>query len=525
MTHTIHDFAQGSEAWHAHRRAHLNASEVPALLGISPYQSRSELLKAKAIGSYEEVSPEQQALFDNGHRFEALARPWGEEIIGDDLYPIVASAEVDGLPLSASYDGSTMGEDEIMEHKTLNREIVASLDRGEIPEQYRAQMEQQLLIIGAVRCLFMASNGDRETMRQAWYESDPAMRARLIAAWKQFTEDLKAYRHVEEPIKPAGKVMRDLPALTVQLVGEVKSSNLVVFRQTALAVIESINTNLTTDEDFASAEIAVKFCSDVEERLDFVKRQAIGQTATIDELFRTIDELRETTRQKRLSLEKLVTARKQTIREDIRREGADAYAVHITMLNTRLGKPYMPPIVNDFAGVMKGKRTIASLRDAISTELARVKIAANEVADRIQINLIYLREHAKDHTFLFADTAQIVLKAPDDLATLVKMRITEHKAAEQKRLDDEREKIRQEEAAKLAAAQPPAPATAAPPPPPPPAPAAAAQPGATKPIRPADDDIIRLIATNFKVHDITVILWLGQMDLKTATARRARKTA
>ena len=108
---------------------------------------------------------------------------------------------------------------------------------------------------------------------------------------------------------------------------------------------------------------------------------------------------------------------------------------------------------------------------------------------------------------------------------IVIMRIAEHKAAEQKRLDDEREKIRQEEAAKLVAAQPPAPATAAPPPPPPPAPAAAAQPGATKPIRPTDDDIIRLIATNFKVHDITVILWLGQIDLKSATARRSRQTA
>ena len=107
---------------------------------------------------------------------------------------------------------------------------------------------------------------------------------------------------------------------------------------------------------------------------------------------------------------------------------------------------------------------------------------------------------------------------------IVIMRIAEHKAAEQKRLDDECEKIRLEEAAKLAAALPPAPATVAPPPPPP-TPAAAARSGAVNPIRPADDDIIRLIATNFKVHDITVILWLGQMDLKSATARRARKTA
>ena len=32
-------------------------------------------------------------------------------------------------------------------------------------------MEQGLLLTGAEKCLFMASNGDRETMRYAWYES------------------------------------------------------------------------------------------------------------------------------------------------------------------------------------------------------------------------------------------------------------------------------------------------------------------------------------------------------------------
>ena len=79
---------------------------------------------------------------------------------------------------------------------------------------------------------------------------------------------------------------------------------------------------------------------------------------------------------------------------------------------------------------------------------ANAKIFANEVADKIEANLKYLREHAKDHTALFPDTAQIVLKAPDDLQALATSRIAQHKAAEQKRLDDERERIRAEEQAR-----------------------------------------------------------------------------
>jgi hypothetical protein len=99
----------------------------------------------------------------------------------------------------------------------------------------------------------------------------------------------------------------------------------------------------------------------------------------------------------------------------------------------------------DFAGVIKNKRTVKSLRDAVDGELARGKIAASTIFAKIQKNLIHLREHADAFKFLFADTAQIVLKDHDDLVTLVKSRIADHKAAEEKKEADTRERIRKEE--------------------------------------------------------------------------------
>jgi hypothetical protein len=85
------------------------------------------------------------------------------------------------------------------------------------------------------------------------------------------------------------------------------------------------------------------------------------------------------------------------------------------------------------------------MRDKVATELARCKIEANAVADRIQANLTTLRELASEHTFLFADTAQLVLKANDDLTALVKSRIADHKAAEAAKEEATRERIRAEE--------------------------------------------------------------------------------
>jgi hypothetical protein len=107
---------------------------------------------------------------------------------------------------------------------------------------------------------------------------------------------------------------------------------------------------------------------------------------------------------------------------------------------------------------------MASMENAVATELARAKIEANEVADRLQANLDYLREHAKDYTFLFADTAQIIQKALDDLQALVQNRITTHKADEARKEEETRERIRREEqdriareaAAQVAQAAPPA---------------------------------------------------------------------
>jgi hypothetical protein len=95
---------------------------------------------------------------------------------------------------------------------------------------------------------------------------------------------------------------------------------------------------------------------------------------------------------------------------------------------------------------------VASLRDAVDTELARFKIEANAVADRIQINLGTLRELAANHTFLFADTASIVLKASDDLTALVKLRIAEHEQAEVDKAAALRAKIAEEERVKAEAA-------------------------------------------------------------------------
>lgn len=445
MKRVIHNLAQGSAEWHSYRAKHFNASDAAAMLGISQYKTRNQLLKEKATGLTEDIDAGTQKRFDDGHRYEEMVRPLVEELLGEELSPIIASLEIDGLPLSASYDGVTIGEDQIYEHKTSNARLRDALLQQEIPAEYHPQLEQQLLVIGAKRVIFCASNGTQESLLWVAYESNPELRAEIIAGWKQFKADLDAYQVVE--VKPAAvaATIKQLPALMVNLVGEVTSTNLAVYEETALSFIKAINTDLRTDQDFADAEAMVKFCDGAEKELETVKKMALAQTSTIDELFRTIDGLKEQMRSKRLELDKLVKSRKDTIKGEIIQRGQRTVAEHIANLNTRLGKPYMPHTqMADFIGVTKGKRTVDSFNEAVDLEIARVKIAANEIADRIQGNMGALSPFLADYPGLFPDAAQIVNKSHDDFLNLINSRITAQKAKEQERIAAEAKRLADE---------------------------------------------------------------------------------
>ena len=446
---------QGSPEWHAHRANHFNASDAPAMMGCSAYKTRNQLLHEMHTGLSAEVDAATQRRFDDGHRFEALARPLAEEIIGAELYPVTGSEG----KLSASFDGLTMDEAICFEHKTLNDELRSVITEVRVGARlalmYRIQMEQQLMISGADKCLFMASKWQGETLveeRHTWYTPDAELRAAILQGWTQFAIDLAAYVPTESAAPVAsGRAPETLPALRIEVTGMVTASNLTDFKDHALTVFGGINRDLSTDAQFADAEKTVKWCADVEERLAAAKQHALSQTESIDALFRTIDDISAEARKVRLELDKLVKARKEAIRGELVAGGIAALNEHVAALNTRLGKPYMPAVHADFAGAIKGKRTVDSLRDAVDTELARVKIENSTIADKIQINLGTLRELATAHAFLFADASIIVLKAPDDLTMLVKSRIAEHVAAEAAKEEATRERIRAEEQAKAAA--------------------------------------------------------------------------
>lgn len=521
----ILNLTQGSDEWLKARAKYRTASEASAMMGCGSV-SRSELVRMKATGDEQEFSRwTKDVLFERGHDVEAAARPLVEAMIGEELFPITGTDDDDYL--LASFDGVTMDGSIIWECKQWNADKAACVTLGEMPETDKWQVVQQLVVSGADYCVYTVTDGTSEKMEYLKVTLEDADRDALLAHWKQFDDDVAAYTPAEQTAEVVGRSPDQLPSLLIEVKGEVTASNLSAFKEHAMDVFRGINTDLQTDSHFADAEKAVKWCKEVEGKLDASKEHALAQTASIDELFRAIDSIKEEARSKRLELEKLVKSRKEHIRAEIIAEGRNALAEHVANINVSLKVPVQAPQA-DFAAAIKGKRTISSLRDAVDTLLAKAKIEASQSADLIRANLQVLSDDAGEFKHLFADYAQLVTRETDYVKAIISLRIAEHEEAEQKRLEAERARIREEEeqkARKAAEAERIAAereakrleaadmkeTTAVADEPKIPAPTTArSEP--QRPNRPTDVEILQTLADCFRVHESKVLEWLMEVD-------------
>lgn len=436
---------QGSAEWRQSRLEHFTASEAPAMMGVSKYMSREDLLKLKKTGIEKEFNEYTLKLFAKGHATEALARPIVEEFIGDELYPVTGRLFVEGLPLLASFDGLTMMFDIGFEHKLWNEKVVTQIKARSLDPMYYWQLEQQLLISKAEKIVFTTSDGTADNMERMEYYPVKGRAEQLIAGWQQFAVDLEGYECADVVEKVIAEPTLGLPAVSIKVDGTIALiDNLDIFGEALKEYISKINKKPETDQDFANLESAIKTLKTAEDALNSAENSALAQAESIDIMRKTVELYRSMARSNRLTTEKLVKNEKTARKLEIATNAENDRLKHQADLNNTLGGHYIE-IRGDFNSAMKGKKTITSLQSAANDELARCKIMANELFITVGTNI---KKIPTEYNFLFNDLAQIVLKQTDDFALLVDSRVNEHKQAEEAKLEVEREKIRLEEAVK-----------------------------------------------------------------------------
>lgn len=430
---------QGTPEWHAHRARYFNASDAPAMMGCSPYKTREQLVRELATGIGEEITPQKQAVFDAGHRAEALARPLAEQIIGQELYPVVGVA--DHGPYSASMDGLTMGWEVNFEHKALNaalREVMTPECTGaDLPMTYQVQMESQCLVCDTVeRTLFMASKWDDQgnliEERHCWYTPNLQLRAQIVEGWTALERDVAAYDPtIDQPKAKVEAKAKDaaLPAIRIEVRGEVLASNVEELRALAVGRIALVKTELKTDQDFVDARVDAAWLREVAASMKMGLQMVRGGMETVDALMTMLEQVEALAERKAIDLENLVTSESKRRKDDVVAKAQIELDDHIKKHNATLGADYLLRVVGPLAAAAKGLKTIDSTEKKVGAALLAEKAKADALALCFTRNRAHLHQDGVDWITVFPDFATTGSKALEDFQAVAKQRIDRAKEA------------------------------------------------------------------------------------------------
>jgi putative phage-type endonuclease len=209
----IIDVKQGSKEWLETRRKYITASQVPALMGLSPYETINDILINKITGKEKDTTG-KEALFSKGHYLENQMRTT-LNLQGYSFEPKVVVSKI--VPdLLASLDGIEHKEDHdiIMEAKYVGRDKISAISVGVIPAHHRIQVQAQLLATGARSCLYIATDGRDQAFQTII--PDEIAQAQIKRAIEEFKTKLSTTNIspiADTPIIPAEWVTLEDPRL------------------------------------------------------------------------------------------------------------------------------------------------------------------------------------------------------------------------------------------------------------------------------------------------------------------------
>lgn len=147
------DLDQGTAAWLQWRAERLEdggprimASDVPTIMGVSPYETPHQLW-LRMTGR---VGPKASNFaMQRGHRFEPVARAKIEESLGSKIWPVCCEAQfLDPAPIWAacSLDGRHPETGQIFEIKVPGKASFEEVASGICPAKWYPQLHWQMLV-------------------------------------------------------------------------------------------------------------------------------------------------------------------------------------------------------------------------------------------------------------------------------------------------------------------------------------------------------------------------------------------
>jgi hypothetical protein len=315
------------------------------------------------------------------------------------------------------------------------------------------QCQQIMMITGAGRVIFTVSDGTPDNFVSAEVWPDPTWAERIRDGWAQFDRDLADYTLPEQQPMLVAEAVQALPAVAVQVIGQISvRENFNAFENALRDFLDNkLIREPQTDQDFVDLDQQIKAMKKAEDTLNAAEAMMLAQVESIDQAKRQKDMLAKLVRDNRLMAEKLLESEKTRRRQERIEAARKAFAAHVSELQATIKGLRLDVAMPDFAGAIKGLKTLTSIDDKLDTALANGKITADRQANDFRAKLAWIDEvdEALEYRALLPDLQQLAAKPLDDFKLAVNARVSEHRRKLEERAAREREQIRQQELARI----------------------------------------------------------------------------
>lgn len=219
--------------------------------------------------------------------------------------------------------------------------------------------------------------------------------------------------------------------LKIRLRGEITSTNFDEWKEALIASIQSVNRDLVTDNDFNEAEGHVRSFRAAEQALRDAKQSALSQSQEIQELFLSIDDVTKEARQARLSLERQITARKQTIKDEYIQSGINEIKEMISEQSDNFNGCDLSRFLDraQYEVAVHGRRGRNGLEAGIKQVVSGLKELIDARAVVINNNKLKLDSLPERYKFMFQDYNQLVCRPSEQLDVEIDQRIENYKTS------------------------------------------------------------------------------------------------
>lgn len=150
---------QNETEWHLWRKLGVGGSDLPIIMGDSPYMTPYQLWRQKT--GLDESENKANFVQAKGHELEVIARNKYEIQTNLEWKPRLAvHAGFDHF--RASLDGFNEKLNAVWECKFIGKDGFEEIKNGVVPCKYRAQVQWQMFVTGAVENHLTAINDDHE---------------------------------------------------------------------------------------------------------------------------------------------------------------------------------------------------------------------------------------------------------------------------------------------------------------------------------------------------------------------------